>query len=79
MRAGSVFDAPAQDVERVIAVLDTRLGDYRLEPAARARLTDEFELYARDIATRAHVAAKATVIATDVRVRFDLRAYMRPS
>lgn len=55
---GSVFDRPGDDVQRFISVLDLRLDDYRMAPAVRERLVAEFEAYARDIATRAHVAAK---------------------
>jgi tetratricopeptide (TPR) repeat protein len=74
---GSVFDSPAHDVERVVSVLDTRLADYRLDPAARNRITDEFELYARDIATRAHVAAKASQAQTALsQVADAYRAYL---
>ncbi len=39
-------------------MLDARLADYRVTPDVAHRLVDEFELYARDIATRAHVVAK---------------------
>jgi tetratricopeptide (TPR) repeat protein len=55
---GNAFDKPAEDVERIISVLDTRLADYRLKPDVAKRLTEELEVYARDIATRANVNAK---------------------
>jgi len=54
----SLFDKPAEDVTRIVAVLDAQLADYRLTPDVARRLQDEFEIYARDIATRSHVAAK---------------------
>ncbi len=53
-----VFDEPAQDIARLVSALDTRLADYRLGPDVARRLVEEFEIYARDIATRAHVAAR---------------------
>jgi tetratricopeptide (TPR) repeat protein len=53
-----VFDEPAQDIGRLVSTLDARLADYRLSPDVARRLVEEFEVYARDIATRAHVAAK---------------------
>jgi len=55
---GSVFDHPSEDVERIISAVDARLGDYRVDAATRAKLLEEFEMYARDVATRAHVIAK---------------------
>jgi tetratricopeptide (TPR) repeat protein/Tfp pilus assembly protein PilF len=55
---GSVFDKAGEDVNRFVTVLDARLGDYRLAGAPRERLLAEFEALVRDIATRAHVAAK---------------------
>jgi tetratricopeptide (TPR) repeat protein len=54
----NVFDKPAEDISRIVTVLDARLSDYRLTTDVGRRLVDEFEIYARDIATRAHVAAK---------------------
>jgi tetratricopeptide (TPR) repeat protein len=54
----AVFDKPAEDVDRIITVLDNRLADYRMNADVAKRLADEFELYARDIATRAQVGAK---------------------
>ncbi len=54
----NVFDRPAEDIERLVTVLDARLSDYRLAPDVGRRLIEEFEIYARNIATRAHVAAK---------------------
>jgi tetratricopeptide (TPR) repeat protein len=54
----NVYDHPAEDVERIVSVLDTKLSDYRLTADMTKRLNEEFELYARDIATRAQVAAK---------------------
>lgn len=58
MLKGNIFDRAGDDVRRFLAVLDVRLSDYRLAPAARDKLLAEFEAYTRDIATRAHVAAK---------------------
>jgi len=55
---GTVFDEPAADIARMVAVLDARLSDYRLAPDVGRRLVEEFEIYARNLATRAHVAAK---------------------
>jgi TolA-binding protein len=55
---GKVFDHPAEDVARMVRVLDARLVDYRLSADQRKRLEDEVEIYARDVATRAHLAAK---------------------
>jgi cellulose synthase operon protein C len=54
----NAYDKPAEDVERVISVLDTKLSDYRLTPEAGKKLYDEMELYARDIGTRAQLASK---------------------
>ena len=74
---GNVFDEPAHDVERVITVLDAKLADYRLDPAARNKSTEEFEQYARDIATRAHVAARASQAQTALsQVADAYRAYL---
>jgi tetratricopeptide (TPR) repeat protein len=58
-RKGEFYEEPEKDVAAIIAVLDARLASYHLDGAARTKLTDEFELYARDIATRAQIAAKA--------------------
>jgi tetratricopeptide (TPR) repeat protein len=58
MIKGNVFDRAGEDVKRFISVLDVRLGDYHIAPPARDKLLAEFEAYTRDIATRAHVAAK---------------------
>ena len=55
---GRVFDQPAEDIGRMVRVLDARLVDYRLTPDKRDQLVSEIEIYARDLATRAHVAAK---------------------
>ena len=55
---GRVFDQPAADVRRMVRVLDARLVDYRMSTEQRQRLEDEIEVYARDLATRAHLAAK---------------------
>jgi tetratricopeptide (TPR) repeat protein len=55
---GKVFDQPAADVGRMVRVLDARLVDYRLSAEQRRRLEDEIEIYARDLATRAHLAAR---------------------
>ena len=55
---GKVFDQPAEDIGRMVRVLDARLVDYRLTADKRERLVSEIEVYARDLATRAHVAAK---------------------
>jgi len=55
---GKVFDQPAEDIGRMVRVLDARLVDYRLPADKRERLVSEIEIYARDLATRAHVAAK---------------------
>jgi cellulose synthase operon protein C len=54
----AAYDHPAEDVERVITVLNNKLADYRLSPDVVRRMNEEFELYARDIATRAQIAAK---------------------
>jgi tetratricopeptide (TPR) repeat protein len=56
---GELYDDPRKDIEDIVAVLDARVATYHVDAAARKRLTDEFELYARDLATRAQVAAKA--------------------
>ena len=55
---GKVFDEPASDVRRMVRVLDARLVDYRLRADTRKNLEGEVEVYARDLATRAHVVAK---------------------
>lgn len=55
---GNAFDHPADDVRRIVYTLDARLADYRLAPPARAKLVEEFELYVRDLATRAQLAVK---------------------
>jgi cellulose synthase operon protein C len=55
---GKVLDQPAADVRRMVRVLDARLVDYRLNDEARRKLESEVEVYARDLATRAHVAVK---------------------
>jgi tetratricopeptide (TPR) repeat protein len=55
---GRVFDQPAADVRRMVRVLDARLVDYRMSSEQRKNLEDEIEVYTRDLATRAHVAAK---------------------
>ena len=55
---GRVFDQPAEDIGRMVRVLDARLADYRLPADKRDLLVNEIEVYARDLATRAHVAAK---------------------
>lgn len=55
---GKVFDKPAADVRRMVRVLDARLVDYRLSPEQRRRLEEEIEVYARDLTTRAHLAAR---------------------
>ena len=55
---GGAFDHPGDDVGRIVYTLDARLADYRLAAPVRAKLVEEFELYARDLATRAQVAAK---------------------
>ncbi|HEX7597465.1 MAG TPA: tetratricopeptide repeat protein, partial [Polyangia bacterium] len=55
---GKVFDQPAADVRRMVRVLDARLVDYRLAEESRKKLESEIEIYARDLATRAHVVAK---------------------
>ena len=57
----AVFDHPADDVERIVSTLSARTADYRMTPDVRKRLVEEFEVYARDIATRAHVAAKESL------------------
>jgi tetratricopeptide (TPR) repeat protein len=56
---GNVYDQPGPDIDRIVTVLDARLRDYRMEAALRPKLVEEFEAYARDIATRAQLAAKA--------------------
>ena len=55
---GQVYDMPAEDVGRMVRVLDARLVDYRMPADQRGRLVSEIEIYARDLATRAHVAAR---------------------
>jgi tetratricopeptide (TPR) repeat protein len=55
---GNAFDHPADDVRRIVYTLDARLVDYRLPAASRTKLVEEFELYVRDLATRAQLAAK---------------------
>jgi tetratricopeptide (TPR) repeat protein len=55
---GKVFDQPDADARRLVRILDARLVDYRIERESRKNLENEFELYVRDLATRAHVAAK---------------------
>jgi len=42
----------------MVRVLDARLADYRLPADKRDLLVNEIEVYARDLATRAHVEAK---------------------
>lgn len=55
---GKLLDQPAADVRRMVRVLDARLVDYRLNDEARRKLEGEIEVYARDLATRAHLAVK---------------------
>jgi tetratricopeptide (TPR) repeat protein len=55
---GKVYDQPQADARRLVQILDARLVDYRLASEIRKNLETEFELYVRDLATRAHVAAK---------------------
>ena len=55
---GRVFDQPAADVRRMVRVLDARLVDYRMSAEQRKNLENEIEVYTRDLATRAHLAAK---------------------
>jgi Flp pilus assembly protein TadD len=54
------YDHAAADVERIGRVLESRAHDTRLPADARKRLSVEFEVYARDLATRSHLAAKAS-------------------
>ncbi len=74
---GNALDHPGADVQRIIDVLDARLADYRLDAAARAKLVEEFELYARDVATRAQVAAKAAPLRATLSLVADgYKAYL---
>src|SRR5262249_10870124 len=52
------YDKADIDVERLGRAFEERYHDFRLPEAQRKRLFDEFEVYARDLATRAHTAAK---------------------
>ena len=58
VQRGKSYDRAAEDVERIGRVLDAHYHDFRLADPVRKKLTDEFEVYARDIATKAHAHAK---------------------
>jgi tetratricopeptide (TPR) repeat protein len=55
---GKVLDRPAADVDVIGRVYEHRAFDLRMNKDKRDKLAEEFEIYARDIATRAQVAAK---------------------
>jgi cellulose synthase operon protein C len=55
---GNAYDHPGDDVGRLVYALDARLADYRVAAPAKAKLEEEFELYTRDLATRAQLAVK---------------------
>lgn len=77
MVKGKVFDQPAADVQRMVRVLDARLVDYRLTADQRKNLENEIEVYARDVATRAHVAARDAKDGPNVSLVADAyRAYL---
>jgi cellulose synthase operon protein C len=72
-----VFDEPAADVQRMVRVLDARLVDYRLSADQRKNLENEVEVYARDLATRAHLAARDNKDGPNISVVADAyRAYL---
>lgn len=54
---GRVYAHAATDVEYLGRVLEERFHDQRLPQKDRDKLAAEFEVYARDIATKAHLAA----------------------
>jgi cellulose synthase operon protein C len=77
MVKGKVFDQPAADVQRMVRVLDASLVDYRLSADQRKNLENEIEVYARDVATRAHVAARDAKDGPNVSLVADAyRAYL---
>jgi tetratricopeptide (TPR) repeat protein len=72
-----VFDQPAADVRRMVRVLDAHLVDFRLSTEQRKNLENEVEVYARDLATRAHVAARDAKDGADISLVADAyRAYL---
>ena len=74
---GKVFDQPAADVRRMVRVLDARLVDYRLSANQRKNTENEIEVYARDLATRAHVASRDAKDGPNISLVADAyRAYL---
>jgi hypothetical protein len=61
----------------MVRVLDAHLVDFRLSTEQRKNLENEIEVYARDLATRAHVAARDAKDGADISLVADAyRAYL---